>query len=276
MDALSPIKLAQNAALQVSSIVLPDREEDKLVDDDKPSKPKAKQPHVDVVSGFFGVVTPLASPSEDPESYLHQMQGIRRQSDEYNWRVKDGYLVSDGMLRVFRDLINSGNVHWHWLSSWWMYSANFDEVCGFNSALTDSHDMITSDKDKMRYIKKLIKRAARHDKRKHNIIWLDPGFGPERDSWQRIAAMARDAHIQVLKVTPRGGLRRKEVTNADNFVRMSMTKKPRDKSGKVIKPRYGVKFYESPTRRTTTFDGRRLPNEIRLDGETPVDGAIKA
>lgn len=275
MDALSPIKLVQDAAAQVSGIITP-REVEKRQKKNKPQKPKAKQPHVDIYSEFFGVITPLALPSEDPESYLNQLQGIKRQSDEYSWHIHDGYLVSDRMLRVFRDLINSGYVHWHWLSAWWMYNANFDEVCNFDSSLTDSRGMITGENDKMRYMKKVIKREARHDKHKHNIIWIDPSFGPERNSWRRVAGQVHDAHFKEVKITCSGGLRSTEVAYINDFVRCSMSyKKKRDKNGKVIKPSYGVKFYSSPLRRITTFDGRKLPNEVQLDGNRSIDEVMK-
>lgn len=274
MDALSPIKLAQDAAKQVGDVIMPTQSEE-AIKSSKPRKPKAKQAHVDIYSEFFGVITPLASPSEDPESYLHSLQGIKRQPDEYNWRIKDGYLISDSMLRVFRSLINNGYVHWHWLSTWWMYNANFDEVCGFDSSLTDSRDMIAGEKDKMRYMKKVVKREGRHDKRKHNVIWIDPGFGPERDSWHRIAGQVHDAHFKMIKITCSGGLRSTETSYIDTFSRDSLTKKPRDKNGKAIKPSYGVKFYSSLHRRVVTFDGRRLPNEIQLDGRESLEEAIR-
>lgn len=233
---------------------------------DKKHKPRARDRHVDVYAEFFGALTPAISPDDN----VRTDRTIATSSDEYRWSVtSDGFIVSHEMLRELRPLIADGRVHWHWVSAYWPYNANFDEACGFPAQLTSAKDYIASDSDKLKVIKKAIKRESRRDKNHHDIIWIDSSIDLERPGIRRQAKNVKDAHIRMLTIAPKGGLRRSEVHYLIKFVNEAF--EPRgDKKNR--RRQWRLRSYSARSRTVTTIDNRAAPHAGELFVE-PEGGA---
>ena len=198
-------------------------------------RPSVRVPHVDIYAEFDGVINPIGRLN----SFGRYVPGIFEQQIKQNGlanaddfaidRVIAGtgtnvatYRWSSELAANLAKLINSGQIHWHWVTGWWEWTSEIDQNIGFDHHCTTTRASINDRGNKITAIKKAIASAGHH-RQTHDIVWIDSDFGPRDPAWGHLNAAIQKAGISFLKLTPNTstGLQRSDWRRLLQFVRQS-------------------------------------------------------